>query len=139
VIAPTSPVIGSSNPVSAEPLVSRPDTTPCVVSLFSEVEFGGNSVPYAFTPPASCPGPWAKVVFSADITATGGPNYDRSAQVWLNNVTVYRGTTAEPGSKTSPSWHVERDVTDLSAIFYAAGAGEANIQNYTDSTYTGVI
>jgi hypothetical protein len=139
VIAPTSPVIGSANPVSAEPWVSRPATTPCKVSLFTGVEFGGNAQAYTFTPPTSCPGPWAKVVFSADITATGGPNYDRSAQVWLNNITLYRGTTAEPGSKVSPSWHVERDVTDLSSIFYAAGTGEANIQNYTDSTYTGVI
>jgi hypothetical protein len=140
VVLSNSPQIGSSNPVSAEPLVLRPATTPCKVSLFNELEFNDYSPrTFTFTPPADCPGPWAKVVFSADLTVTEGRQYDRSAQVWLNNVTVYRGTTAEPGSSFSPSWHVESDVTDLSAIFYAAGNGEVDIANIVNSTYTGII
>jgi hypothetical protein len=139
VIAPP-PTVGSSNPVSAEPLVSRPGTTPCTVALFTNMEFNDyNERTFTYTPPTACPGPWAKVVFTADLTVTKGVQYDRSAQIYLNNVTIYRGTTAEPGTNFSPSWHVERDVTDLSATFYTAASGIANIQNIVNSTYTGII
>jgi hypothetical protein len=139
VIAPP-PTVGSSNPVSAEPLVTRPATTPCKVSLFQNLEFNDyNSRTYAYTPPTACPGPWAKVVFSMDVTVTAGVQYDRSSQVFLNNVTLFRGTTAEPAPGFSPSWHVERDVTDLSAVFGTAAAGEADIQNIVNSTYTGIV
>ena len=39
VIAPPTPQIGSSNPVTAEPPVPRPHTKPCVVQLFQNLEF----------------------------------------------------------------------------------------------------
>ncbi len=139
VIAPP-PTVGSSNPVSAEPLVPRPGTTPCTVQLFKNMEFNDyNERTFTYTPQTSCPGPWAKVVFTADLTVTAGIQYDRSAQVYIGGVTIYRGTTAEPDTNFSPSWHVERDVTDLSATFYTAAAGIANIQNIVNSTYTGII
>jgi hypothetical protein len=139
VIAP-APTVGSSNPVSAEPLIPRPATTPCKVALFQNLAFNDfNERTFSYTPPADCPGPWAKVVFSADLTVTAGVQYDRSAQVYLGQVTLFRGTTAEPGSSFSPSWHVENDVTDLSAALTSAQSGVANIQNLVDSTYTGVI
>ncbi len=114
VIAPP-PTVGSSNPVSAEPLVTRPSTTPCKVSLFQNLAFNDFN------------------------TVTQGIQYDRSSQIYLNNVTLFRGTTAEPAPGFSPSWHVESDVTDLSAAFATASTGVANIQNLVDSTYTGVI
>jgi hypothetical protein len=139
VLAPP-PTVGSANPVSAEPLVTRPATMPCIVPLFTNVEFDNFSEqPYSYTPPASCPGPWAKVVFTADLTVTAGTQFDRSAQVYLNNVTIYRGTTAEPEGSFSPSWHVERDVTDLSATFYTAANGFANIGNLVNATDNGLI
>jgi hypothetical protein len=136
------PTVGSSNPVSPEPLVTRPVTVPCVVPLLTNEEFNDyNERTFTYTPPtgSGCSGPWAKVVFSADLTVTSGVQFDRSAQIYLNNVTIYRGTTSEPSPGFSPSWHVERDVTDLSATFYTAGSGIANIQNIVDSTYTGII
>ena len=63
ITVPATPQVGSSNPVTAEPLVSRPPTKPCVVKILKEAEFANftpNSMTY--TPPAACPGPWAKVV-----------------------------------------------------------------------------
>jgi hypothetical protein len=64
VIAPTKPVIGSSNTVSADPPVPRPNTRPCTVDLFTNMEFADyNTKTYSYTPPADCPGPWTKVVF----------------------------------------------------------------------------
>ena len=140
VAVPSYPVVGSSNPVSAEPTVTRPGTTPCVVTLLKEQSFiGFDGVTLAYTPPSGCAGPWAKVVFSADFTVTAGRQFDRTAEVYLGSSNIYFGTTAEPRRALSPSWHVERDVTDLSAIFKTAQAGRARIDNVVDGTYTGVI
>jgi Peptide N-acetyl-beta-D-glucosaminyl asparaginase amidase A len=144
VIAPSTPQIGSSNPVSAAPLVPRPSTKPCVVSLFNNVAFD-NFTPatFSYTPPANCPGPWAKVVFTADFTVSAGRQFDRTAAFYLGHASIYYGTTAEPRAALSPSWHVERDVTDLSAIFKSDQTGEANIGNfvgvYNGVTYNGII
>jgi Peptide N-acetyl-beta-D-glucosaminyl asparaginase amidase A len=137
---PSTPQIGSSNPVTAEPPVTRPSTKPCVVQLFSNLAFQDfTPKTYSYTPPANCPGPWAKVVFTADFTVTAGRQYDRTAAFYLGHASIYYGTTAEPRHNLSPSWHVERDVTDLSAIFSSAQTGEANIGNYYSSYYNGII
>jgi len=133
-------VIGSANTVSADPNVIRPSTTPCVVQLFSNAEFD-NFNPYSFTytPPADCPGPWAKVVFEADINVTAGVQFDRTANFWLGPTNIYFGTTAEPSPSLGPSWHVESDLTDYTPIFHNAQQGTADIGNLVDSTYTGII
>jgi hypothetical protein len=127
--------IGSSNPATADPLVPRPHTTPCVVSLFNDFAFD-NFTPqtFSYTPPASCPGPWAKVVFTADFTVQSGNQFDRTAAFYLGHANIYYGTTAEPRATLSPSWHVERDVTDLSAIFKSAQTGEANLGNFVGTS-----
>ncbi|HTX41236.1 MAG TPA: peptide-N4-asparagine amidase [Acidobacteriaceae bacterium] len=144
VVVPSTPQVGSSNPATAEPTVPRPTTKPCVVQLFQNLEFD-NYTPqtYSYTPPASCPGPWAKVVFTADFTVTAGTQFDRSGAFYLGHANIYYGTTAEPRSALSPSWHVERDVTDLSAIFKSPQTGEANLGNfvgvYDGTNYNGII
>jgi hypothetical protein len=122
--------IGSGNTVTADPLVPRPSTTPCVVQLFSDASFYDFNVEdFTFTPPAGCPGPWAKVVLEADINLNAGIQYDRTANFWLGPVNIYFGTTAEPGSTLGPSWHVENDLTDYSSIFYTTQSGQADIGN----------
>ncbi len=134
------PKIGSPNPVSAEPSVPRPSTTPCVVKLTNNQRFAGFApITLHYAPPSECPGPWAKVVFTADITVTDGVQYDRTAEVFLGHANIFYGTTAEPGQTFGPSWHTERDITDLSAILNAPQTGQALIGNLVDSTYTGVI
>jgi hypothetical protein len=144
VTVPATPQIGSSNPVTAAPLVPRPNTKPCVVQLFQNVAFD-NFTPatFSYTPPSDCHGPWAKVVFTADFTVTEGRQYDRTAAFYLGHASIYYGSTAEPRASLSPSWHVERDVTDLSAIFKSAQTGEANIGNFIGVsggvTYNGII
>jgi hypothetical protein len=131
VIVPDTPQIGSSNPITAAPLVSRPPTKPCTVQLFQNLAFD-NFTPatFSYTPPASCPGPWAKVVFTADFTVQAGTQFDRTAAFYLGHANIYYGTTAEPDATLAPSWHVERDVTDLSAIFKSPQTGEANLGNF---------
>lgn len=140
VAVPTKPVVGSSNPATAEPPVTRPSTTPCTVTLYSNEAFNDYAAhPIAYTPPAACEGPWAKVVLSLDFTVTAGRQYDRTASLYLGSANIFYGTTAEPRAALSPSWHVERDVTDLSALFRTAQTGDALIYNIYDSTYNGGI
>jgi Peptide N-acetyl-beta-D-glucosaminyl asparaginase amidase A len=133
-------VIGSSNTVTADPLIPRPSTTPCVVQLLNNAEFDNfDPVPFTYTPPAGCPGPWAKVVFTADVNVTAGVQFDRTANFWLGPTNIYFGTTAEPGSTLAPSWHVESDLTDYSPIFMTAQQGTADIGNLVNNQYTGII
>lgn len=140
VVTPLAPQIGSSNPATAEPLVSRPQTKPCVVPLLNNAVFADfNGAPLAYTPPAACPGPWAKVVLTADFTVTAGRQFDRTAEFYLGNANIFYGTTAEPRKILSPSWHIERDLTDLSALFHTSQTGQALIGNVVNSTYTGII
>src|ERR1700683_2786302 len=122
-------VIGSANTGTADPNVTVPTTTPCVVQLFSDAAFYDFNVEnFSYTPPSACPGPWAKVVLVADINLNAGIQYDRTANFWLGPVNIYFGTTAEP-SAIGPSWQIENDLTDYSSIFYAAQSGQADIGN----------
>ena len=144
VVTPTTPQVGSSNPATAAPLVPRPTTRPCVVQLFQNLEFADfNLKSFDYTPPASCPGPWSKVVFTADFTVTAGRQFDRTAAFYLGHANIYYGTTAEPRSTLSPSWHIENDVTDLAAIFKSPQVGEANLGNFVGTSggvvYNGII
>ena len=144
VIVPPTPQIGSSNPITAEPSVARPHTKPCVVQLFQNLAFADfTPKSFNYTPPSACPGPWAKFVFTADFTVTEGRQFDRTAAFYLGHASIYYGTTSEPRSTLSPSWHVERDVTDLTPIFKADQTGEANIGNFigvsNGVTYNGII
>lgn len=133
-------VIGSSNTVAADPPVSRPQVTPCVVSLFSGLQFVNFDIPtYQYAPPASCPGPWQKVIFTADFNVTAGRQFDRTAIVDMGFVNLYFGTTPEPRHNLSPGWHVERDVTDYSNLFASPQTGSVILGNIVNSTYTGVI
>jgi hypothetical protein len=123
-------VIGSANTVSADPNITRPSTTPCVVQLFSGAQFTDFNVEnFTFTPPSACPGPWAKVILESDINLNPGIQFDRTANFWLGPVNIYFGTTAEPSPSEGPSWHIESDLTDYSSIFYATQPGQADIGN----------
>jgi hypothetical protein len=135
----SSPV-GSANVTVADPTVPRPPGQPCVVQLFSDDTFNDYSPrPFSYTPPAGCGTHWAKVVLEGDFSVTAGVQYDRTATIFLEGVNLYFGTTQEPASTLSPSWHVERDLTDYSALFNIAGQGQVFIGNIVNSTYTGVL
>lgn len=137
--AEPSPV-GSTNVTVADPGVPRPPGTPCVVPLFSGVAFNDfNPRPYAYAPPAGCGTRWSKVVLEADFSVNAGRQFDRTATIFLAGVNLYFGTTEEPSSTVAPHWHVERDLTDYSALLRQSGNGQALIGNVVNSTYTGVI
>ncbi len=144
VIIAHDPVIGSSNTVSADPRINRINREHCTVDLFSNLEFADfNTKNFTYTPPAGCPGPYAKVIFSADFTVTKGRQYDRTAQFYLGGANIYFGTTAEPRAALSPYWHVENDITELSSLLATPQAGTAILGNYAGVyngvTYDGII
>src|SRR5437763_246221 len=94
--AAAPPTVGSTNVAAADPLIPAPYTTPCTVTLYENKEFADFNVkPFDYAPPASCPGPWQKVVLSADFSVTMGRQFDRTAQIWLGGAIVYFGTTQE--------------------------------------------
>src|SRR5262249_5995269 len=102
------PQVGSPNTATADPKVPRPAGRSCGVALFTDFPSAAFSPkPSSYTPAAACPGPWAKVVFEGDFSVTAGRQFDRTANVWIGGTNVYFGTTAEPSSAVSPSWHVE--------------------------------
>ncbi|HEX4546199.1 MAG TPA: peptide-N4-asparagine amidase [Candidatus Acidoferrum sp.] len=136
----TQLTLGSPNTATADPNVPRPNTKPCIVPLFSNFEFADFSLKaYQYTPPADCPGPWAKIVFTADFNITAGRQFDRSAAVYLGHVNIYFGTTPEPSAGVARFWHVERDLTDYSALFNNPQSGQIELGNLVNSTYTGII
>jgi hypothetical protein len=137
---PSPATIGSGNTVTADPPVPHPNTKPCVVTLFKEQEFADYSAQtFTYTPPAGCAGPWAKVIFVGDFHVTEGIQFDRTAAIYVGHVNFYYGTTPEPTPTLSPSWHVERNITDYSALLTQPQSGEADIYNIVNSTYTGII
>src|SRR4029077_11668818 len=133
-------VIGSANTAFADPPVPRPNTVPCVVQLFNNVAFNNFSPKFfTFLPPAGCPGPWAKVVLSADFSVQAGRQFDRTAEIWIGGVNVYFGTTSEPSRTVARSWHVERDLTDYTALFNTAQNGRGDLGNLVNSTFTSTL
>jgi hypothetical protein len=130
----TNRQIGTQFEVTADPLVPRPESQPCVVTLFAGftfAHFSETTQTFPFTPPANCQGPWKKVVLDIDFSENGGVQFDRTASVYLGNANLYFGTTPEPLAVLTNTWHIERDVTDYSALMTTSQTGTIVLQNCT--------
>ena len=143
---------GSGYPVTADPPVAHPAEAACVDKLFgpntpplnpSQSPVGTfndySDHPFNYVPPKDCPGPYAKIVMKVKFNVTKGIQYDRTGAIWIGATNVFFGTTSEPGSNASPTWTVERDVTEYAPIFAQASTGQASVYNIVNSQYTGVI
>lgn len=146
------PAAGAGYPVTADPPVPHPAEAPCVDTLFTpttppippETLPVGTFGDYAdhlfnYTPPSNCPGPYARVVLKVTFNVSAGVQFDRSGAIWVGATNIFFGTTAEPGSNASPTWTVERDVTEYSPIFAAPSTGQASVYNIVNSQYTSTI
>jgi hypothetical protein len=70
---------GTSLEATADPLVPRPHTKLCEVTLLTNQAFADfNNKTFSFAPPADCPGPWAKVIFTGDFSIQAGVQFDRT-------------------------------------------------------------
>ncbi|MBV8498744.1 MAG: peptide-N(4)-(N-acetyl-beta-glucosaminyl)asparagine amidase [Candidatus Eremiobacteraeota bacterium] len=139
-------------PVTAVPHIRVPNETPCVDVLFTPhtppITKGDLPVgkfadykdhPFNYTPPANCPGPYAKIVFKMHFRVSAGVQYDRTGAVWVGATNIFFGTTSEPAPNASPQWNVERDVTEYAPIFAQSSTGQASVYNIVNSQYTGII
>ena len=127
--AAVDPVPPSSTPLTAEPTIPRPASTPCVVTLvndflISEDTYGAT---FNYTPPTGCTGPWAKVVLQADYSFDDGALPNMTAMgLWLKGVNLHFGAT--PAADEPPfAWRVERDLTDMATLFRSSGTGAATM------------
>ena len=130
----TNRQIGTQLEVTADPPVPRPHEKPCVVPLFANYQFAffsETTQTFQFTPPSDCSGPWEKVVLEVDFSENAGAQFDRTATMYLGNTNVYFGTTPEPLQTATNTWHVERDLTDYSALLLTPQQGTIVLQNCT--------
>jgi len=139
-VAPSNPVVGSQNTVTANASVPRPGTQPCTVTLFQNFDFADfNPKYFNYTPPANCPGPWAAVVFEADWSVDAGRQFDRTGAIWIGGTTIYFGTTAEPSHDVQRSWHTESNLTEYSPLFTGPQQGRVDLGNLVNDQYTSHI
>jgi len=132
----TNRQIGTQYTVTADPVVPRPPEKPCIVQLFSDYQFAlfsESTQTFNFAPPKECSGPWDKVVLEVDFSENAGIQFDRTASLYIANTNLYFGTTPEPLQTVTNTWHVERDVTDYSALLTAPQQGTMVLQNCTSS------
>lgn len=130
----TNRKVGTQFEATADPLVERPHQQPCVVPLFANYQFAhfsDSSQTFQFTPSANCSGPWEKVVLEIDFSENGGVQFDRTASMYVANANIYFGTTPEPLATPTNTWHVERDVTDYTALFGIPQQGTIVLANCT--------
>lgn len=130
----TNRQVGTQFTVTADPLVPRPHTPACVVTLFQNYQFAlfsETAQAFSFTPPANCAGPYNQVVLDIDFSENAGSQFDRTASIYLGNTNIYFGTTPEPLSNATNSWHLERDITDYSALLGSPQQGTIILQNCT--------
>jgi len=130
----TNRQIGTQFEVTADPVIPRPHGQPCKVQLFTGYTFAffsDTTQTFPFAPPSGCTGPWKKVVFEADFSENGGVQFDRTASIFLNNANIYFGTTPEPLAVLTNTWHVERDITDYSALLATPQTGTIVLGNCT--------
>src|SRR6516165_10699577 len=138
--APSTPVIGSANTVTANAPVPRPATQPCTVTLFQNFDFADfNPKFFSYAPPVGCLGPWAAVVLEADWSVDAGRQFDRTSEIWLGGANIFFGTTAEPSRDVQRSWHTENNLTEYSPLFTIPQKGRVDLGNLVNQTYTSHI
>ncbi|HEY1892084.1 MAG TPA: peptide-N4-asparagine amidase [Steroidobacteraceae bacterium] len=140
--------LGSRVLTSVEPLVSRPASKPCTITLLAHEAFdehgdassmAAHPHRFGFAPPKGCEGGWSKVVLEADFSVPAGRQYDRTVALWLGGVNLYFGTTIEPEPALAQHWHVERDLTDYAALFRHVQAGQMILNNWVSPTTSSPI
>jgi len=83
------------DPRTAAPPVEKPPTRSCTVQIVDHRFAGWDPYQSSYSPPAPCPGPWAKVVLRMD-GAVAGRQFDRLGWLNIGDVQVFKTSTPEP-------------------------------------------
>ncbi|OLB66460.1 MAG: hypothetical protein AUI10_02655 [Actinobacteria bacterium 13_2_20CM_2_72_6] len=107
------------NPRTAAPPVSKPPTRSCTEQIVDHGFADFNNFISTYTPPAGCPGPWAKVVLHLD-GAVKGRQFDRLGWLTVGDVMLLKTSTPEPSPdgitwSAHPAPPAASDVLPLSA------------------------
>jgi hypothetical protein len=136
----TSPT-GTQQQVEADRPIPVPDTRSCTETLMVHDFANSYGAPYTgtYTPPAGCPGPWARVVLTLTSTV-GGVQYDRDVYVAIGDAIVLDGSTSEPccTGSNAVTWTVQRDMTPYTALLSSSQPVRVELDNVQNSTYTGI-
>lgn len=112
-----------SQVVTPDPRVPPAAGTPCVVHLMDSQPFPdpfGGPDSFVYMPPPACPPPWAKVVLKVDITSSRHTVKD---DIGISIAGIRLLHQAAPRYDALVRWHVERDLTDYSALFTGPHTG----------------
>lgn len=123
-------------PVPADPLFPSCAAHPIIRHSFANTI---GSPPYScpYTPPRSCPGPWARVVLELSISSRGDQS-ERIAAMWLGGAELIRTSTAQP-TKYGIFWKVRKDVTRYTALLSQKNlSATMMLENIVDTQFTGV-
>lgn len=124
----------TANPLSLDPPVAVPPTTPKVVTIISQQPFANaNNVQSTVTLPN---GQWDEVVLHVDGQESGR-QYDRLLQVYDGSSPLYVGVTPEP-VPAGITWNVTKDISEYLPILSGQRVFTVNLDNYPNSLDNGI-
>ncbi|KAH9468081.1 hypothetical protein Pst134EA_011702 [Puccinia striiformis f. sp. tritici] len=113
---------------------SVPKSKPCEVVILEHtfITSWGKPANTSYTPPRGCgrAGSWASVIFNLTATSVG-TQYDRLGMLYLNDIEVWRTSTAEP-TKEGIIWTVTRDMTKYTPLLSRPATFSLDIGNTVD-------
>ncbi|KAI7953962.1 hypothetical protein MJO28_006509 [Puccinia striiformis f. sp. tritici] len=113
---------------------SVPKSKPCEVVILEHtfITSWGKPANTSYTPPRGCgrAGSWASVIFNLTATSVG-TQYDRLGMLYLNDIEVWRTSTAEP-TKEGIIWTVTRDMSKYTPLLSRPATFSLDIGNTVD-------
>ncbi|GIH02633.1 hypothetical protein Rhe02_07000 [Rhizocola hellebori] len=125
------------DPQIAAPAVEKPSGPSCTVRIVDNRFASFDPYRAEFTPPAACPGPWAKVVLTL-TGAVAGRQFDRLGRLEIGGVNVFKTSTPEP-SVDGIRWKIEKDITEYGAVLANAQPVTMWLNNVVDDVFTGIL
>ncbi|PLW52336.1 hypothetical protein PCASD_00113 [Puccinia coronata f. sp. avenae] len=113
-----------------------PHSQPCEMVILEHTFSNSYGKPAnaSYSPPNECgePGSWASVIFNLTTTSIGA-QYDRIGMLYLNDIEVWRTSTAEP-TPQGIIWTVTRDMSKYTPLLSRPGSFSLDIGNIVDQS-----
>jgi len=124
--------------VDADRPVPVPATAVCRMTIMQHDFASSYGAPFVGTYKPTCHGPWSEVVQTLTSTVSGD-QYDRDVYIAIGHSVLLDGSTSEPCcTGNAVTWTVQRDITPYIPVLTKAQPVMVELDNVTNSTYTGV-